>query len=665
MLPVLACGPGPAYDPNGLRIFRVVDDESIDPFTQNMRKNVDAWCNLVGASFSFADVKAVVYKSGVDDVRYMREKHRLPSSLNSNAFAKALCDRSDLLDFLITAKTCETARGEMNDPWYYPSHHCPHVAALEGVIQAAEGHTTDTLLHDRYALQQMRAQLSLNRHQENVNLWETYASHLPQDNVLRTLMVDYAVGAYQNVGDASAAKDLIMDESGYFDNLRILARIQSDLRNTDYEGIEPYDWEAERMRVTFLQNRKTAIEAIQHPATQRKAEWYYTLAYIDDALGNDVSSEQYLRKAEKAGGDDFIRESVHLFRIYRDAKSLPVNDAYEQQMLTNLRWIEERLLRDFPKGKELEKFEPWRVVYNYSTYYWNDMLRRIGLGIYAKRLAGAGRTLRSIEVINYAENRIFKELKSDFMDDNHFGYLFQALDTRSAANTLQYVDRLQHPKDELSRFLLSGSYVDYDWLHNIAGTLYIRESQFGKAVDALSHLSQSYTGDSICDDPFIVDYRSPARALTHTTRRAFAAEMVRLEKVMKSASNVNDRADAQLKYAIALRNIHTTVWQAVAYGNGYAWYIDSYTPNTHKLYTETALERSDKMLEQAMLMYTDDERAASAELSLKNFRTVMEHYPNTAAAEFVRSHCENYYDFGLRSFRSAPHLTSWYFNKPR
>ena len=134
---------------------------------------------------------------------------------------------------------------------------------------------------------------------------------------------------------------------------------------------------------------------------------------------------------------------------------------------------------------------------------------------------------------------------------------------------------------------------------------------------------------------------------------------------MKSASNVNDRADAQLKYAIALRNIHTTVWQAVAYGNGYAWYIDSYTPNTHKLYTETALERSDKMLEQAILMYTDDERAASAELSLKNFRTVMEHYPNTAAAEFVRSHCENYYDFGLRSFRSAPHLTSWYFNKPR
>ena len=66
MLPVLACGPGPAYDPNGLRIFRVVDYESIDPFTQNMRKNVDAWCNLVGASFSFADVKAVVYKSGVE-----------------------------------------------------------------------------------------------------------------------------------------------------------------------------------------------------------------------------------------------------------------------------------------------------------------------------------------------------------------------------------------------------------------------------------------------------------------------------------------------------------------------------------------------------------------------------------------------------------------------
>lgn len=58
-------------------------------------------------------------------------------------------------------------------------------------------------------------------------------------------------------------------------------------------------------------------------------------------------------------------------------------------------------------------------------------------------------------------------------------------------------------------------------------------------------------------------------------------------------------------------------------------------------------------------MYTDNERAAKAQLALLNFRTVVTQYPHTAAADLVRSACENYRDFGLQSSHTTRHITLW------
>lgn len=127
-------------------------------------------------------------------------------------------------------------------------------------------------------------------------------------------------------------------------------------------------------------------------------------------------------------------------------------------MYANLRWLEQRLVRDFPQWQQ-DRPESPRVLYkenyiiaNYSTYYWNDMLRRIGLSIYAPRLMEAGRTMRALEVINYAENCLFCATGNSYMQDNHFGYLFQALDTRKAKFTLQYINHLQQHRDTLAIF---------------------------------------------------------------------------------------------------------------------------------------------------------------------------------------------------------------------
>lgn len=611
---VIACGPDPMYNPNGLYIFRLVEHKDSTLYVSNAQRNIDAWNRLIGQQFPYSDTYTVVYKSSIEDIRQIHDKHTLPHSLKSNDFAKALCFRDSLSEFLITAKECEQARSAINDPWYYPSHHCPYVASLKKVICVAEQHRNDTMLGDRYALQQMRAQVTLGLHQENVALWENYAFKLPKDNVLRALMVNYAVGAYQKTGQGIEADRLSMREKDY-DNTCLLSRMETELRHADYDGADIGDWDRDKTHRVFSQYRQTALEALRHPTTKCKAEWYYTLAYIDDVLGDNVSSGQYLRKAEHAGGNDFIRESIHLFRIYREAKYASVNDTYEQKMYTNLRWIEVRLVRDCPSWNEVYE-NPWRIISNYSTYYWNDMLRRIGIGVYADRLMKAGRTMRALEVINYAENRFFKEINSPIMQNNHFGYVFQALDTRPAYITMQYIKHLQHSQDKITCFLSNGSYIDYDWLYDIAGTLYLRESNFSKAYDALGHLSENYTGDSI-GNPF----GDISGIHKRTTKRIFAKEMKCLERTMKSG-DANKRAKAHICYAIGLHNMFTAEWKTVAYGKGYPWFLNSYTPDTHEKYVRPALARSDRLIQQARQMYT---------------------------ADYVRSACENYYDFVMQN----------------
>lgn len=642
----LACGPGPIFSPAGLRIFRLIDGEYSFPYHEP--QNVAAWRALVGSNPSYSDIYNVVYRSSISDIQSIHSKHVVPKSLSKNQFAHLLCQRDELSEVLLTAKKCEQARENMLDPWYYPSHNDENVQQLEQVIEAAKEHMSDTLLRDRYALQMVRAQVSLRRPEENVRIWEEYASHLDTANIMRKLMVDYIIGAYHQLGMYEEEDALTIETKDYYNNPNTFLSIQSTLKKTDYDGSYWYDdYEIERTEHIFKHYRDIALKAIAHPGTKYLAQWYYTLAYIDDVLGDVKSSSQFLAKAEQTKGDEFISESIHLFRIYLDAKMQPVNDAYEARMFTNLKWITERLWRDEPKTDDLCL---GCVSANYSTYYWNDMLRRIAIGIYAPRLAKSGRRTRSIQVTNYAENVWFKKVSPSYFTNEHSSYLFQCLDTCASNVTINYIAHLRNSHTPLDNFLNAGSYIDYTYLQDIAGTLCIRERNYQRAASILSNVPEDFFWSVIPGDPFAVQYRMTKDSCS-TTKLQFAKKMVQLESAMKSAKSVNDRADAQIQYAIGMRNSISVCWQLSAYGVGHPWYIDSYTPNTHYKYQESTFAMANSLVNKALAMYTKDERAASAQLLFLNYRTIMEKYPGTSVAHRVRSNCENYYDFKLHNVK--------------
>ena len=72
--------------------------------------------------------------------------------------------------------------------------------------------------------------------------------------------------------------------------------------------------------------------------------WYYTAAFLAD-LNGDVSNASYLiGLAENSKRTDFIDESIKVFRMYIDAKTLPYNSSYENKLFSQLKWLDSKIV---------------------------------------------------------------------------------------------------------------------------------------------------------------------------------------------------------------------------------------------------------------------------------------------------------------------------------
>ena len=89
------------------------------------------WQSLTSMDISLSDIGQVVYKYPEKKLSAL-----LDGKSSQNTFERYLAAKNDteIRDYLVTAKRCEIARAEMNDPWYYPSKNDPVFAALEDVV---------------------------------------------------------------------------------------------------------------------------------------------------------------------------------------------------------------------------------------------------------------------------------------------------------------------------------------------------------------------------------------------------------------------------------------------------------------------------------------------------------------------------------------------------
>ncbi|MGN0231864.1 MAG: hypothetical protein ACI4A8_06600 [Muribaculaceae bacterium] len=128
----------------------------------------------------------------------------------------------------------------------------------------------------------------------------------------------------------------------------------------------------------------------------------------------------------------------------------------------------------------------------------------------------------------------------------------------------------------------------------------------------------------------------------------FAEAMYALEQTVSKSTDPNDKAEAMLKYAYGMKNsVGIDCWPHTSYYWGnfdcYPFYSRSVKGNIEKITRKYA-----QIKERAFTLFTDRERAANAYNEWKMYKTLVDRYPDTKAAQYVKGHCDVLRDYRIR-----------------
>lgn len=645
--------------------------------------NLKAWADLTSFKGDLCEIEKVVYKYSVEDLLNLYRYGNLPDWDLHNKWVEKWSSHNPYAEFLLLAKQCEVARAEQADPWYYPADRQHGFATFEELLEHLDSveenikkHSANDIdaLQDRFCLQRIRLLFTIGRYDECINVWNDYAAHLPQKNIMRTMIEDYVAGAYYHIGDTITAKKMYIESGNYAEIANLLYQSDKCWANVIKE-IYDINPDCAELVAGFMQEdlswlnpgklQKYYIVMKYITDTKRSKDmaiWYYTKAFIEDQFGYSRTAMNTITLAERCKTTEFMRRNIRLLRMYLDAKMMPVNDNYEHKLYTDLCWLDTLIRNNITQNirslllkeenlQEYSGFYSWhKMQYCYSFYYYNDIMRKIIICEAAPRLINAGRKIRALQLYNYADNILFK-LTVPQASHCFFNYFFGGLYHHSTGKEIEaYIHHTLHPKSKLDQLLNNGSYIDTDYFYDIAGTVYLREQNYTKALECLSKVSTGYqkrlhTAEYMKHDPFDVNMTYSVEAKLNY-KFNFAQEMCSLQKIMNDNNiDVNRRANAKLRFAIGLRNSYFYCWPLTQYSYGLASYAQSFENWMNCNRKKTILKTYNNLRNEALAMFNDDEAAAAAQYQQMNTLTVIRQYPKTKTAEYIREHCDTYYDY--------------------
>ena len=710
---------GPWYAPKDYHTFRIYEEDkqlyTEDEYGHPKLKsevilNCELWQKLIGEAIPVKDIYEAIYKSTYEDILRIPQLITLPNakdSLMQNQFVKWVVGHKDreIAEFLLLAKLCEKIRWEQSSPWYYPTGNDHVSLTLTDVAVQAQAYAGKRL-QDRYALQAIRALFATAQYDKCINYWNDMHDKLP-DGLLKKMIRPYVAGAYFRTGAIEKAKQ-IYAECGDVNSLLYCAGKQGKQTNEIEQMELVYKYcpnspmlaqTAQRLirRVESFTNcwcevnnewpsclplYEFSLKVALGGKTANPAMWYYTAAYLSDQNGDTQTALNLLAKAEKSYGNSYIRESIMILRIYLDAKTCRYNIAYEQRLLEQLRWLDNKI-RDNIDDKVRQKTISNGFWGNYNYYYWNDMLRKIVLSVVVPRYIAHGNYIRAIQLANMADNNLLNVInKQEFYycydqtwDEDivslseyrkgtkwhncldYSNALFALIDTIGVNHVIAYVQRLQQPSSDFDRFINDRSYVDTDFFNELIGTQCLREMRyadalkyFGKIPSSFQYRLNTYKDGYMKYDPF--SWHAMSLISNNTDYKYnFAREMYSLEQSINRTKEPNRKAQLQIRYAIGLENSINRCWALTQYYRGELFWGLGHVTNldwTKRTSWKRANAKSERLIKESLAMFTDRESAAYTYWLLGNNTKIMSDYPDTNIGEYVRSRCDNLGDYTVR-----------------
>lgn len=598
-------------------------------------------------------------------------------------------------DYLNLAKQCEITRKRYNSRWYYPSAEDGVSMTLEeirdrSIAKARQGGP----LAQRYALQAIRAMTSLQDYLRMDAFWNEIQM---EGGVVRDMCLGYVARAwfelgreekalelyrargdlnsllfcYRRMGREVGKLDLVEDIVGHFPNHSAIPKMLQDwfvwsilIDNSSEENYRDRLSKQVMNRVEADRLCRICEVALSHPQCENPAMWHYVKALALDLNGRPKASVTELKAAAASAGTGFIHDSIRLMSIYLDAKTSAFNASYENRLLRDLQWLDAKIVSNLTEEVKRQTIEEdWRLRFNVSYYYWNDMLKKILLGEICPRMIDAGKPVLAIRLANMADNRLIgyvgaaqtcdngqtqivslQEYRHSTVNFNWLDYsngLFDLLDTKVAVEDIEnYVESLDKPRTALELFLDERGYTEKAYFLDIAGTKCLRDMRYSDAARILDRVPSAYqyrlnTAEYMNRDPFL-GYKKLLKVQLPNYKLSFAQQMADCERIMAGNYGPDEKGQAMIKYGVGLKSSFTYAWPLT----GYAWSFDD---SDDKWNNRKYL--GDRFVRDGLTMIRDKEVKAQELLRLQLRLEIVKNYRGTDACKYVLRHCDEYRDW--------------------
>ncbi len=548
----------PSYTPGEYYVFYTYPKDNPGTYPDQDAQNVAEWQAYTSGKATLEDIHEVVYNypvASLGTLLYQFDKKEKADS--NNTFIEYLFSTRDrdALSLLFLAKKCYQARAKRWDPWWYPTKEDLEFRDVKQIFNEALAYKGKKLA-TRYALQAIRAGITIGEDDRCLELWNTQIKHAPHSVVkqmcesyiagilFRSEQYDEAAVHFISSGDETSfwwcAQHLVDEDTDierikimyqYAPNAPVLAvMLQQIIReaevniNPKYFNNDTTSWYREEYYSKFVNNRKRYMELCDlslqiagEGRTTNPAMWQYAAAFLTMIDGKINRAKDLLQIASRMKGTPFIKDNVKILQLMVDAQLGSYDNDFEQQIFPQLKWLDNKIANHLTdEVKRMTSDELYMMKDNFSYYYYNDMMRKISLAIMAPNYLKRGNTAKAAAFAGMATERlpqlVGKRLagyywrnnttllplaeyrKNDTVNNEEYSNeLFWMLDTMKVQDVIAYKNYLfAQKKSTFDRFLTERCYASRNYLNELIGTKYIRLLQFDKAVYYLSNVDQYY-----------------------------------------------------------------------------------------------------------------------------------------------------------------------------
>lgn len=323
-----------------------------------------------------------------------------------------------------------------------------------------------------------------------------------------------------------------------------------------------YTWDETSADSILAASEKEAkqLSSFLHDASQRNqvknAGLFETAAAYAAYMTKDYgSAKKYLGTASKMQLTPKVKDQWALTNLLVSINEKQnIDAAFEEQLLPSLQWLEGRVRSEKPIDIDYWQVSQWQKIY-----------RSLMSEILARRYHAQGELVKEALCIGNAD-WIMKGKDSEYGWKNGIEFLRNNMMSKDVE---QLYALLMGKQSKFENYLISHNSVTKKEVADFAGTSYLREYNYSKAIE---WFSKSVDKAVIGKNPFIEllydrEEQLPSETTFKTTKLAFAQQMLKLEQASKQS-----RVAANVYYKMALGTYNMTYyghcWELVQYYRG-------------------------------------------------------------------------------------------------